>query len=77
MERRLGELHERAAADPLDSDAARLIAEVRALGAANALTERIEHFLLHPALPVDIRHNAKIFREKLAVWAEKQQKKSR
>jgi len=53
------------------SDAHRdaLIAEVRKLGKANPLTERIEHFLLHPALPVDIRHNAKIAREKLAVWA--------
>lgn len=30
------------------------------------------HFLLHPSLPVDIRHNAKIFREKLAPWAEQQ-----
>ena len=26
--------------------------------------------LFHDAFPVDIRHNAKIFREKLAVWAE-------
>jgi hypothetical protein len=25
--------------------------------------------LFHPSFPVDIRHNAKIFREKLAVWA--------
>ena len=28
--------------------------------------------LFHPAFPVDIRHNAKIFREKLAVWAAQQ-----
>ncbi len=32
-------------------------------------TRPIEHFLVHPSLPVDIRHNAKIFREKLAMWA--------
>jgi hypothetical protein len=25
--------------------------------------------LFHPAFPVDVRHNAKIFREQLAVWA--------
>jgi olefin beta-lactone synthetase len=25
--------------------------------------------MIHPSFPVDIRHNAKIFREKLAVWA--------
>jgi hypothetical protein len=30
--------------------------------------------LYHPAFPVDIRHNAKIFREKLALWAEKRVK---
>lgn len=34
-------------------------------------TKNIEHFLFHPAFPVDIRHNAKIFREKLALWARK------
>jgi len=26
--------------------------------------------LFHNAFPVDIRHNSKIFREKLALWAE-------
>lgn len=35
-------------------------------------TRDIRDFLIHPSLPVDIRHNAKIFREKLAVWAAKQ-----
>ncbi len=46
-----------------------LMTEIRRLAAASPLTERISDFLLHPGLPVDIRHNAKIFREKLAVWA--------
>ena len=46
-----------------------LLAEVRRLAEANPLTARIEDFLVHPAFPVDIRHNAKIFREKLAAWA--------
>ena len=46
-----------------------LIGEVRRIGESNRLTAGIEDFLLHPAFPVDIRHNAKIFREKLAVWA--------
>jgi olefin beta-lactone synthetase len=32
-------------------------------------THAIDTILFHPAFPVDIRHNAKIFREKLAVWA--------
>jgi len=44
--------------------------EIRQLGAANPLTQSISNFLLHPSFPVDIRHNAKIFREKLALWAE-------
>ena len=34
-------------------------------------TAKIEQFLFHPKFPVDIRHNAKIGREKLAVWAAK------
>src|SRR5437762_14273010 len=34
-------------------------------------TRRIPTILFHPAFPVDIRHNSKIFREKLAVWAAK------
>ena len=32
-------------------------------------TSGIEHFLVHPSFPVDIRHNSKIFREKLGPWA--------
>jgi acyl-coenzyme A synthetase/AMP-(fatty) acid ligase len=35
-------------------------------------TKNIQHVLFHPAFPVDIRHNAKIGREKLAIWAEKE-----
>jgi len=32
-------------------------------------TRSIHHFLAHPRLPVDVRHNAKINREQLAAWA--------
>lgn len=32
-------------------------------------TRNIRHFLIRKTLPVDIRHNAKIFREKLRAWA--------
>lgn len=42
---------------------------LRALGAAQERTRTVQHFLLHPKFPVDVRHNAKIFREKLALWA--------
>ena len=44
--------------------------ELLALGAANETTKEIKTILYHPAFPVDIRHNAKISREKLAAWAE-------
>ena len=35
----------------------------------HAATTSIKQVLYHPSFPVDIRHNAKIGREKLAVWA--------
>ncbi|MCA9227399.1 MAG: AMP-binding protein, partial [Planctomycetales bacterium] len=51
------------------SDQQTLITELRELAQQYDHTRAITDFLLHPSLPVDIRHNAKIFREKLAVWA--------
>ncbi|NDB77613.1 MAG: peptide synthase, partial [Verrucomicrobia bacterium] len=50
----------------------KLRAELLALGAKFPHTQAIRTVLFHPAFPVDIRHNAKIFREKLAVWAKDQ-----
>ena len=44
------------------------------MAAANELTNGIKTILFHKAFPVDIRHNSKIFREKLARWAEKKLK---
>ena len=44
--------------------------ELIVIGAGHEVTSQIKTFLFHPEFPVDIRHNAKIFREKLAVWAE-------
>lgn len=46
-----------------------LIAELIALAQSNPLTEDIHHIFIEKQFPVDIRHNAKIFREKLAVKA--------
>jgi acyl-CoA synthetase (AMP-forming)/AMP-acid ligase II len=46
--------------------------ELLARGAAYPHTRAIKTILFHDAFPVDIRHNAKIFREKLAVWAARQ-----
>jgi olefin beta-lactone synthetase len=47
-----------------------LTEELIELARKNVLTEAIDTFLFHKGFPVDIRHNSKIFREKLAVWAE-------
>ena len=49
-----------------------LRSELLTLAASYPHTSCITAILFHPAFPVDIRHNAKIFREKLAVWAEEQ-----
>lgn len=43
--------------------------ELLALGAAHEHTKSIKKILYHPGFPVDVRHNAKISREKLAAWA--------
>lgn len=48
-----------------------LIEEARALAEKSEITKSIQHFLVHESFPVDIRHNAKIFREKLSIWAQK------
>jgi len=50
----------------------RIERELRALGQARPHTAGIGHFLRHPKFPVDIRHNAKIGREKLGLWAQQQ-----
>jgi olefin beta-lactone synthetase len=48
------------------------LGEVKKLGASNRLTAGIAAFLLHARFPVDVRHNVKISRERLAQWAERQ-----
>lgn len=45
--------------------------ELLTMAGRNELTKDIDTILFHPSFPVDIRHNSKIFREILAVWAEK------
>jgi acyl-CoA synthetase (AMP-forming)/AMP-acid ligase II len=50
----------------------RIEAELRHLGEGFVHTAKVAAFLHHPKpFPVDIRHNAKIGREKLALWAAK------
>jgi len=48
-----------------------VLAEIKTMSQRNKLTRDIELFLIHKEFPVDIRHNAKIFREKLAIWAQR------
>jgi len=47
----------------------RLVGELRTLALSSPLTAEIRNFFVRRSLPVDIRHNAKISREALAVWA--------
>jgi len=54
-------------------DEATLRRELAAIADAHVHTRAIRTFLVHPSFPVDIRHNSKIFREKLAIWARDHQ----
>ncbi|AXI83786.1 AMP-binding protein [Xylella taiwanensis] len=53
-------------------DAAALEQRLRVTARASLHTVAIADVLSHPGFPVDIRHNAKIGREHLAVWAAQQ-----
>ena len=46
--------------------------ELRGMAGGYEHTRKISTFLFHNGFPMDVRHNSKIFREKLAVWADKQ-----
>lgn len=48
-----------------------ITAELLKIGAQFEQTKSIQHVLFHSSFPVDIRHNAKIGREKLSAWAQK------
>ena len=49
----------------------RLKEELQILARSSNLTQDISELLFYADFPVDIRHNAKINREKLALWARK------
>jgi acyl-CoA synthetase (AMP-forming)/AMP-acid ligase II len=53
-----------------------LQAELLELAQRHSTTRAIDTILFHPSLPVDTRHNSKIVREKLAVWAAKRLEES-
>jgi olefin beta-lactone synthetase len=46
-----------------------LTEELLVIAANSDVTKNIKHILFHSGFPVDVRHNAKIGREKLAAWA--------
>ncbi|MDR1036818.1 MAG: AMP-binding protein [Deltaproteobacteria bacterium] len=49
-----------------------LVRELATLAKSNPRTKGISAFLRKDSFPVDARHNAKIAREKLAVWAQRE-----
>ena len=59
----------------IDTEA--LTKELLEIARTHEHTHGIDTVLYHPSFPVDVRHNAKIFREKLAVWAGKKLASSR
>jgi olefin beta-lactone synthetase len=58
--------------DRVKKDKETFTQELLNLGAAFTHTRSIKKILFYSDFPVDVRHNAKIFREKLAAWAESQ-----
>ncbi len=57
---------------PGQQQSAGLTETLLALAQTAEQTRAIQTLLYHPSFPVDIRHNAKIFREQLTVWARGQ-----
>jgi acyl-coenzyme A synthetase/AMP-(fatty) acid ligase len=55
----------------------RLRKELLELALNHRGTRKIQTVLFHRGFPVDIRHNSKIFREKLAVWANRKLRRSK
>lgn len=51
------------------ADRERFLQELRIIARSHPKTAGIRDFMFHKSLPVDIRHNAKIFREQLVPWA--------
>ena len=54
------------AEDALSGSSLKLFNELQLIAEQHPETAGIKHFLIHTGFPMDIRHNAKIFREKLA-----------
>jgi hypothetical protein len=48
------------------------VKELNELQQSSDITSGIASFFFHHSFPVDSRHNAKIYRDKLGEWAESQ-----
>ncbi|WP_280271895.1 fatty acid CoA ligase family protein [Nocardia wallacei] len=57
------------------ADAGQVEAELRSRRERFEVVAPVREFLFHPGFPVDVRHNAKIGRERLAVWAQRRLRK--
>ncbi|MFJ1461070.1 fatty acid CoA ligase family protein [Nocardia sp. N2S4-5] len=57
------------------ADAGQVEAELRSRRERFEVAAPVRKFLFHPGFPVDVRHNAKIGRERLAVWAQRRLQK--
>jgi len=57
-------------ADARARDEKKIAEELLDMAAKSPVSVAVKRLLFHPAFPTDARHNAKIFREKLKVWAE-------
>jgi len=62
---------------PKNPDKAAISRELLELGATKPHTKEIKTILFHDGFPVDIRHNAKIYRDRLGVWASRKLAKER
>ena len=54
-----------------ESEKEQLLDELKSLAGSHWQTSGIEHFEIHEKLPVDIRHNSKIFRERMRPLADR------
>ncbi len=56
----------------LQEDLSMIKQQLLDLASRNDVTKAISHVMFHRRFPVDIRHNAKINRESLSIWAQEQ-----
>ena len=59
----------RCTSPPITAPTKSMTIQIASAAKAHPVTRPIAHVLFHDQLPTDVRHNAKINREALAVWA--------